>query len=197
MERTSRLEPTCIVYRYYSHDCQPCVMEMTQGTAISFALVLSFQVGNSQIDHLCKLCNFVPVINRTNTRVPFILPIMTFSFSVILSTELSSLRSGEFLLFFQNCYVYPLCLLYLCSYTGINLRPPIQQSTLKYEKQFPSRHPTTLHYQMLQFLGGFAFFARRALIPEAESNLWCLTHDVVSQIHLSPPLPSLLLCLSW
>lgn len=122
---------------------------------------------------------------------------MTFSFSVILSTELSSLRSGEFLLFFQNCYVYPLCLLYLCSYTGINLRPPIQQSTLKYEKQFPSRHPTTLHYQMLQFLGGFAFLARRALIPEAESNLWCLTHDVVSQIHLSPPLPSLLLCLSW
>lgn len=108
--RASRLEPTCIVYRYCSHGCQPCVMKMTQGTAISFVLVLSFQVGSSQIGHLCRLCNFVPVINRTNTGVPFILFMMTFSFCVILSI---SLLKWGFFAFFPK-FLFILCACYIC-----------------------------------------------------------------------------------
>lgn len=58
----------------------------------------------------------------------------------------------------------------------MKLRPLIQQSTLYYENLFPSwkapGRKCILHYQMLHSLGIFAFPARRALIPEAESNLW-------------------------
>lgn len=61
---------------------------------------------------------------------------------------------------------------------------------LYYENQFPSREPTLLHYQVLRCLGGFAFLARSALIPEAEPNLWCL-----SQVPLTPASPYLLLYL--
>lgn len=111
--RASRLEPTCNVYRCYSHSWQPCVMEMTQGTAISFVLVLSFQVGNSQIGHLCRLCNFVPAINRTKTGVPFILFMITFSFCVILCGELSLFTSAFFLLFFQK-FMFIICVCYIC-----------------------------------------------------------------------------------
>lgn len=67
----------------------------------------------------------------------------------------------------------------------MNSRPLKQRHalySLYYEKQLPSRDPTILHYQVLHCLGVLAFLARRALIPEAESNLRCPTRHISARI---------------